>query len=138
MSDLVKRLRTGPYDRFDPCKDRELEAADRIEALEAALRDIAGDEQGVLAKETTAGRLREYASAALAPETRCDVCGNKDKAAARIEVLEASLFLKEKYISHQAPRIAALRAALREALAECTDQRVYQILDAALASEQDK
>jgi len=34
VSDLVKRLRAGPYDRFDPRKDQELEAAARIEALE--------------------------------------------------------------------------------------------------------
>ena len=38
MSNLVKRLRAGPYDRFDPRKNQELEAADYIEALEAALR----------------------------------------------------------------------------------------------------
>ena len=35
MSDLVKRLRAGPYDRFDPRKDQELEDADYVEALEA-------------------------------------------------------------------------------------------------------
>jgi hypothetical protein len=70
MSDLVKRLRRKLLDEDNLWivdKDKQ-EAAARIEALEAALRAIAGDAQGVLAKETTAGRLREYARAALAPE----------------------------------------------------------------------
>jgi len=39
MSDLVKRLRAGPYDRFDPRKDQELEDADYVEALEADGRE---------------------------------------------------------------------------------------------------
>jgi len=39
VSDLVKRLRAGPYDRFDPRKDQELEDADYVEALEADGRE---------------------------------------------------------------------------------------------------
>jgi hypothetical protein len=43
MTDVVKRLRerAGKYDEYDWHGDIELEAASRIEKLEAALRNIA-------------------------------------------------------------------------------------------------
>ena len=62
MSDLVKRLRTA--DGLRCPTDRELEAAARIEALEAALRKIAD----LKIKVHSSGVPQEIARAALAPE----------------------------------------------------------------------
>jgi hypothetical protein len=65
MSDLVKRLRSYGGD------DIRKESADRIEALEAALREIANTEpdyahHGTLNMQVV--RMLEDARAALAPE----------------------------------------------------------------------
>ena len=66
MSDLVERLRD--YDRTTAATDM-VEAADRIEALEAALQKIANPSTVAGMHEQDRDRkLREIARAALAPE----------------------------------------------------------------------
>jgi len=61
MSDFVKRLRAASDDASLDCYTLCEEAADRIGALEAALRDIMMDVE-------IATPVREFARAALAPE----------------------------------------------------------------------
>ena len=73
MSDLVERLRRGADDASLDCYAMCEEAADRIEALEAALREIAHGED--LEHETIGIALehaRSTAQAALASEPSGD------------------------------------------------------------------
>jgi hypothetical protein len=69
MSDLAKRVRGMANDlNVDFCAPTLNEAADRIEALEAALRRIAHDDNVSSLQSDPDNNPRAIASAALTPE----------------------------------------------------------------------
>ena len=142
MSDLVKRLRAGQYDRFDPRRDQELEAADRIEQLEAM-----ADNRSSL---TTEARI-------VWLEQRLRITtGELVQANDRIEALEEALaegdrtidafgkVTPEQYqreLAAKSARIEELEAALRKIACEhVTEQPLWWQMEAraALALEQDR
>ena len=65
MSDLIKRLRSEAVNWLASCDDLFDEAADRIDALEAALREIT---QKRKMDAVAAASMQAIARAALAPE----------------------------------------------------------------------
>ena len=150
MNDLAKRLRTGPYDRFDQRKDQELEAADRIEALDADGREatrlldlwseIPGAEDFAPYQDTMAFLGKPNSVGWVwAREVREERDFDKEQARQRDLAMQCVCEAEEREQAAHA-RIEALEAALRDIINinHSTHYNIGKIARTALAPEQDK
>ena len=132
MSELVKRLRDKPTEGLSDLFLRD-EAADRIEALEAALRkrDV-GPKQLKLAEKYE--RILDRAKTMR--RTRMEMRVFEDDMEIIISALRAARPPAD--VRTQKNRIEALEAALRNVMLQNVEPYCREIARKALASEQDK